>query len=341
MFSSFGLSVYLSSFEKQKPILNKLKGKNIPIFISLHIEEEFSPSYVTKTIEMCRWLTENQFYIIADVSPVSLKRFKVKDLKQLVELLKIDNLRLDFGFDSINSVELQEDVDLTFNASTLLDTSEVQAGAYYMHNFYPRPETGLDKSYLNSLNAAIKSNGGHSLAFMSGDLEKRGPIQEGLPSIEDHRYLPPYVQFLDLIKNHQCDSVFVGDGLISEKQLELILSYIEDELIQVPVVLNHGYEAIKNRDYSVRIDSPEKLVRVQKSRQINWESFLTQPQNTKVRNKGCITMDNNKYGRYTGELQILNRDLPAHEKVNVVGQVKEEYLGLLDCLNRRDRFTLT
>ena len=38
-------------------------------------------------------------------------------------------------------------------------------------------------------------------------------------------------------------------------------------------------------------------------------------------------MDNDGYGRYRGEVQITLCDLPADERVNVVGQVVEE-----DCL---------
>ena len=55
-------------------------------------------------------------------------------------------------------------------------------------------------------------------------------------------------------------------------------------------------------------------------------------ENTKARSKGSITRDNDRYGRYRGEVQITLRDLPADERVNVVGRVVEADLPLLSFL---------
>jgi hypothetical protein len=43
----------------------------------------------------------------------------------------------------------------------------------------------------------------------------------------------------------------------------------------------------------------------------------------------AITIDNEKYGRYSGELQIVRRALPADERVNVVGKIAPQDTGLL------------
>jgi hypothetical protein len=43
-----------------------------------------------------------------------------------------------------------------------------------------------------------------------------------------------------------------------------------------------------------------------------------------------ITMDNDGYGRYRGEIQICRRDLEADERVNVIGHVSSEDLPLLN-----------
>lgn len=53
------------------------------------------------------------------------------------------------------------------------------------------------------------------------------------------------------------------------------------------------------------------------------------PEYTGERLRGMITMDNDLYGRYRGEVQIALRNLPADERVNVIGQVIEEDLELL------------
>jgi len=49
------------------------------------------------------------------------------------------------------------------------------------------------------------------------------------------------------------------------------------------------------------------------------------------REKGSVTIDNNQYGGYAGELQITLTDLPANEKVNVVGRMVEEDLPPCVC----------
>lgn len=60
---------------------------------------------------------------------------------------------------------------------------------------------------------------------------------------------------------------------------------------------------------------------------------------TIVRKKGSITIDNELYGRYAGEMQVAINDLSVDEKVNVVGMVVEEdiflclILALEKCFN--------
>ena len=53
-----------------------------------------------------------------------------------------------------------------------------------------------------------------------------------------------------------------------------------------------------------------------------------------------MTMDNIGYGRYSGEIQLMRADLPADEKVNVIGEVPAEYDLLLDCIKRGKTFRM-
>ena len=46
--------------------------------------------------------------------------------------------------------------------------------------------------------------------------------------------------------------------------------------------------------------------------------------NTGKRYIGDITINNDKYQRYMGEIQILKVNLPASEKVNIVGKIIEK-----------------
>ena len=46
-----GFSVYLTSFEQQREELEANAGSGAPIFLSLHISEEFSESYCRRAEE--------------------------------------------------------------------------------------------------------------------------------------------------------------------------------------------------------------------------------------------------------------------------------------------------
>lgn len=60
------------------------------------------------------------------------------------------------------------------------------------------------------------------------------------------------------------------------------------------------------------------------------------PDNTAERKIGTITMDNEKYGRYQGEVQIVKRPLEYDERVNVIGKVTEDSKELIKVYSSRD-----
>ncbi|MGM2834847.1 MupG family TIM beta-alpha barrel fold protein, partial [Bacillus cereus group sp. Bce025] len=79
------------------------------------------------------------------------------------------------------------------------------------HNFYPRPETGLAKSFLQKQNEYLHACGIKTMAFIPGDGEKRGPLYEGLPTLEKHRNMRPLEAYLELVKDCGVDKVLIGD----------------------------------------------------------------------------------------------------------------------------------
>ena len=55
---------------------------------------------------------------------------------------------------------------------------------------------------------------------------------------------------------------------------------------------------------------------------------------------GSLTIDNLRYGRYSGEIMLTRSDLPADERVNVIGRVPENALLLLNLIDRGAKFVL-
>ena len=128
---------------------------------------------------------------------------------------------------------------------------------------------------------------------------------------------------------------------IDNKDYEMINLYLNEGIISLPVVLNEKYQYLYNHIYTNRIDSPKTLIRLLESREYSTSNDINViPDNNIERIKGSITIDNELYKRYCGEIQIMKSNLPKDEKVNVIGYVDNEYLDLLELINRGDKFKL-
>lgn len=337
MFNQLGRSVYVSTLEWQKERLLKEGIKETFVFTSFHIQEELDAEYTQKARGLCHFLKEAGFFIIGDVSPKTLKFFDYTDINNFAQDMGLDILRIDYGFSLKEILGIHEHFGIAFNASTvnrLEAKALVDAGkqVYAMHNYYPRPETGLDEGYFTCVNKELQAMGIKVLAFIPGDEIKRGPIEEGLPTLEKHRKMPPYIGYLDLAVNFNIDGIFIGDVQLSEKEESLIKAYEQDGIIVVPAVLNAQYDYLYGKCFTIRVDSPASLMRLQESREYSCEGVLQEPNHCSIRYAGAITMDNKHYGRYSGEIQIIRKELPQDDRVNVIGHIKEEYIEIIYCI---------
>lgn len=341
----FGYSVYLSSYQKQIEHLEKLKVNDGYIFISLHISEEFDDSYCERAYECCRELKNRNFKIIADVSIKTLEQFGTDSLIDLKAKLNIWALRIDYGLSETEISALAKETPLVLNASTI-DKAFVKqlvdsgANILAMHNFYPRVDTGLDGQTLQEKTKELQDLGVKVLAFIPGDEELRGPIFEGLPTLEKHRYEKPYLAAVDFFINYKMDGVFIGDLIISHKQISLIKEYLEKDVIQIPAILDKESSDIYDKTYTNRIDSPRTLIRFEESRMYANPGDKIEACNCVERSRGSITLDNYQYQRYSGEIQITKVDFPTDQKVNVIGKVADEYIRLIDCVDGGQKFKL-
>lgn len=340
-----GRSVYLTEFEKQKAPLAAVAAGGAPVFLSLHISEEFDESYCARVRTLCGWLNARGWRILADVSEKTVRQFGCADLAGLAQELGLWGLRLDYGFTAEQIRALAARLPIAVNASTVTPELAAQlAGAgetvIAMHNFYPRPETGLDGDYLRASTRALQQAGLKVYAFIPGDSLLRGPLGRGLPTLEAHRGAAPSAAFADLALNYGLDGIFAGDPGVSEAEQARIDHFCRTGELCLPTALRPGYEALYDRTFTCRIDSPQWLVRYAESRTYSCFGGEVPPDNCVARRRGCVTLDNSGYQRYSGELQLLRRDLPADDKVNVIGQVSERHLLLLDCIRRGAQFRM-
>ena len=338
-----GFSVYLSTFSAQWPTLGRWENTGAPVFLSLYMSEE--AGLCGKAEEICHTLADHGFRIIADVSKETLSMFGEPDLIRLAIRLKLYALRIDDGFSPEEIAAMAEKIPVVLNASTTDGEDARMIGSrgqqvFGLHNFYPRPETGLDRDQLQKTTEKLHHAGLKVMAFIGGDENLRGPIFEGLPTLEDHRHVLPSAAFADLILHYDMDDVFVGDQGLSEKEQERIRTFCEENVLCIPAELTEGYEHLYGRVFTSRTDSPDRLLRFQESRAYARQGERIHPGNCVRRQRGAITIDNEKYLRYSGEIQMIRRDLPQDDRVNVIGQVPQNAELLMDCIGGGQKFKL-
>jgi len=343
--ANLGYSLYLSTFAAQCHALRGPVGSGAPVFLSLHISEEFDSSFCARAEEACHALADMGYRIIADVSVKTVARFGYTDLTELAEKLRLWALRIDYGFSREEIIAMAEKMPIVLNASTTTreDAQAIAAKGkcvMAMHNFYPRPETGLDEDYLRETTQMLRKAGLKVLAFIPGDTRKRGPVFEGLPTLEAHRNVIPSAAFADLALKFGLEEIFVGDPGISQKEIDRITRFSEEGILSIPCEIHENWHHLYDQVFTCRVDSPKWLVRFQESRVYSCQGQSTDPHNCEKRMRGALTIDNIRYGRYSGEIMLIRSDLPADDRVNVIGHVPENALLLLDLIGRGTKFIL-
>ena len=338
-----GRSVYLS--ETDDSVLSSSMLDDAPVFLSLHRQEEMDGQYAEKMKAFLEKLHEKRCRIIADISKRTLGAFGVSSEEELMDLLFLYAVRLDYGYDMQEILRLSKTRNVVINASTLRREEYAQLSGQdtviAMHNFYPRPETGLDEDQLRRSTDLLHSLGIKVWAFIPGTGRKRGPLYLGLPTLESHRNLPPYAAFADLLVHYGMDEVFVGDPEIDPEEERRMERFAKEGILEIPCILKESCADLYDRIFTCRIDSPTALLRVSESREYSIASGKAVPaEDTDVRIRGSITMDNEAYLRYCGEIMIVRKDLPKDDRVNVIGHVNEAYISLPDCVENGAKFSL-
>lgn len=328
-----GFSAYVSQFENQKPFLESLPHKDVLIFTSLHMPEEMTGDYTTKVTQMLSWLSTQGFKVIGDISRRTLKIFKASSISELANRLDLHMVRIDYGFSLDEMIEAAKEYPLVFNASTVdIDSAlKIQAAAgqvVAIHNFYPREYTGLSIRQFEEINVKLRDHGIDVLAFIPNHKASRGPVFAGLPTVEHQRYQNPWVSYLELATSTTIDGILFADLSMASNDLNNIMTYEKTSAITLPTTFEAPYTHLIGQSYTIRIDSPEPLLRLQESREFATPGEIISPFNCITRNQGTITCDNIHYGRYSGEIQILKESLPQDYRVNVIGHIQNEYLPL-------------
>ena len=337
-----GLSLYCSTEEeKSAEIIARAADAGIRCaFTSLQIPEEGRMNLRSSAEKLLSACKKHGLNLIMDVGPDTAENLGCRSLYDLQDW-GVTQIRLDDGYSPQQAAELSRAFQIVFNASTV-SFAEMngwkKAGADLTrftacHNYYPKPRTGLSLAYVAQINRQLKTYGFQTMAFIPGDGTLRGPLYEGLPTVEAHRHRADMVRnALELFLDASCDTVLVGDVSLSEKSWNAWAD-LSRGFVSLPAELDPRYHYLAETIHHDRRDSSDCVFRSVESRRIPVpDRSLLRPAEETACSAGDILMSNTGFLRYAGELEIARVPLPSDPRINVIGHLKTEALPYLPYL---------
>ena len=344
----FGFSIFLNedlSKETETYIEQMAKHGFSGIFTSLHIPEDDVARYRERLSVLGGLAKRHNLQLMVDISGEALQRagFSFDHPEELLAI-GVTGLRMDDHITNQTIARLSKMITVALNASTIVETDiqalqAAQANFQQIeawHNYYPRPETGLDLRWYCAKNQWLKQQGLTIQAFVPGDEGLRGPIFAGLPTLEGHREQHPLASALDL--QSTTDHVYIGDSRLSARSMRQFAAYLKEQVI---VLAAESYDAQFEYvlgEHRNRLDEARDVVRSANARFQPIPDVSPRP--PQVREKGAITLDNQRYLRYMGEIQVVKHPLPADERVNVVGRVCSKDQALITYIRGGQKFRI-
>ena len=319
-----GASVYIGmkeySFNDNVKYLEMLKDSGVEdVFISaLHVGD--NPKNLSELNKLVNAGNKLGIKFTMDVDKKVLSKYKLPT--------NVYAYRLDYGF---SASEIKEMLDkgryhVELNASITerplleelkalgVDLNSIRVS----HNFYPKPYTGLSQESVLEKNKMYKEYGLKVLAFVPSANMHRGPVYDGLATIEDHRrcHLLAALSESSLLK---VDDVCFGDAYASADEINMALSFNKD-LVCLPMGVYKGVSKLEKelveRIQTNRFDQSEYFLRCE----VRTKQHI-KPFNTVKRNIGDVTVDNVNFATYQGEVAVVTKDMPADNRSNVVGKI--------------------
>ena len=335
-----GISVYTGlncSLKENLELIDTAASLGLKrLFTSVLIPEaaEFQAEFATILIAA----VERDFEIIIDVTPETIADFDFAlDFEQITP-------RLDDGFNPRQIAALSRIRRIMLNASTitkelLITLADLEAdfsNISALHNFYPHIYTGLELNYFLQQNHLLKSFNiavGAFVASLEG--RRRPPFEEGLPTVEITRnftvdFTARYLTALGV------DFIMLSDSLPTLAECSSITKLNRGEIILEIHTVTSDATSLKllSQKFQSRPEISDDVIRTVNSRTLTKElGLIINPDNApQPRDLGDITIDNSKFGRYMGEVQIVKSVLPPDSRINLVAQVSKIDLPILNIL---------
>ncbi len=309
--------------------------------------------------------------VSADISPQAAQVLGLRDLKpNTLAALGITCVRCDCGFTPGEIAAYSRRLQVQLNASTL-DAAALKnlaaAGAIFqnlqaLHNFYPRRHTGLSAAYLQTQNEFLAAYGLTVGAFIASQNGRRGPLYDGLPTLEGQRRSDVKTAAGQLLALG-VSSIYIGDDKPSLLELQELAdtvraaavpslaaaarapispaapSLLPLETLPIRLLTSDPWtQKLLRHTFTLRTDPAQEVLRTQESRSLVNGHRISPEGTPRPLQLGDLTLDNQNYGRYLGELQIILVSLETEARTNLVGQVLPEAQARLSCLKPGQKF---
>ena len=354
-----GVSIYpdRSNIEEDKRYLSLANKYGFSrVFTNLLSVDMDSGNTFENFKEVVSYASNLNMEVVADVSPTVFETLDI-DYSQL-EFFKeigLSGIRLDLGFSgmeeaimSYNSYDLKIEVNLSSGTKYIENIMSYRPNKENIigcHNFYPHRYTGISRKHFMETTKLFKKHGIRTAAFISSNNGSFGPwpVNEGLPTLEEHRELSIDVQAKDLLNTGLIDDIIVSNCYASPEELKS-LGKLDKDILELKVNLIDNLPEMERKivleeAHFNRGDISEYMIRSTQSR-VKYKGQDFQLINPKNIEKGDILIDSSLYEHYAGELQIALKPMENSGRTSVVGKVVDEEIYLLDYIRPWQRFRL-
>jgi len=321
------------------------------VFTSIHLPEFTIEEQIGLLEKLNAKVKKYQMELCVDLGGPQIREI-LNDAKRTkrVRDTKIDTLRMDFGFTPEDLKQIIEELKIkgfSLNASmlseeklvyrsNLLKSIDANVRLSACHNYYPRPETGLDVPFYLAQNKICHRLGLAVMTCVPLTHDQRGPIYAGLPTLEKHRGKNLKEILVDLLPYLQeDDGILLADENCQPQEFEWVKEIFVERELTLPVVLEadcpkYERDLLLAKRHILRYDANDLVLRSLTSRAMSQYALPITPRVSQKRSRGAVTIDNNDYQRYSGEIQFVRRPLPKDKRVNLIGTLSEASISMME-----------
>ncbi|AMC93746.1 hypothetical protein AOC36_07035 [Erysipelothrix larvae] len=355
-----GISIYpdVSDYETTKAYIEKAAHYGFTrVFTNLLETTATKEELMEKYGRLNRLAASLGMDVYLDVTPGVMKQYgkSYTDLSFFKEL-GAAGIRLDESGSAHEDALLTNNPDgikIEFNASTnnrhmenVLSFGANVSNMVTCHNFYPQKYTGLGFDLFVKTSQQMKDMGLNVAAFVSSQVPNSfgpWPVNEGLCTLEDHRFLPLDLQARHLYATGLVDDVIIANCYPSDEELQG-LGTLQEGVLTMRVdfeddVLDIEREIACEFNHFVRGDMSDYMARSTMSR-IVYKDAQIPAHNTRDLKRGDVIIVNEEYGRYKGEIHIVLKDMENDGRKNVIGRLNDDEQVLLQYLTSWKPFKL-